>query len=220
MGQSDNADRTAEGNRVTATSRRPTRVATLPPRERILDAAEELFLKEGIGRVGLQAIADRAKTTKMAIYRHFESKDALIVEWLRIVTHDYTAAFDKVEEEHPDDARAQVLGLAQFIADGLPAITHRGCPFINSIAELPDPAHPARQLIQSHKAGQARRLTAMCARAGLPDPEQTCAAITFLLEGAQISAQNGSIDQAGDRLMRAVEAIVLPDAAQKKASRG
>ncbi|QKV90649.1 TetR/AcrR family transcriptional regulator [Streptomyces sp. NA02950] len=197
---------------MTTTSRRPTRVAKLPPRERILDAAEELFLNEGIGRVGLQAIADRAGTTKMAIYRHFETKDALIVEWLRIVVHDYAAAFDKVEEEHPDDARAQLLGLARFIADGLPAITHRGCPFINSIAELPDPAHPARQLIQNHKARQARRLTDMCARAGLPDPEQACASITFLLEGAQISAQNGSIDETGDRLMRAVEAIVLPDA--------
>jgi hypothetical protein len=48
----------------------------------------------------------------------------------------------------------------------------------------------------------------MCAEAGLPDPEQAAAEITFVLEGAQVSTQNGSIDQAGDRLMRIVEAIV------------
>ncbi|MEV5997741.1 TetR family transcriptional regulator, partial [Streptomyces sp. NPDC052115] len=94
------------------------------------------------------------------------------------------------------------------IAEGLPRISYRGCPFINSLAELPDRAHPARQVIEQHKARQTRRLVAMCAEAGLPDPEQAAAEITFALEGAQVSTQNGSIDRTGDRLMRIVEAIV------------
>ncbi|MFD8754407.1 TetR/AcrR family transcriptional regulator [Kitasatospora sp. NPDC059577] len=187
---------------------RQSRVAKLPPRERILDAAEELFSREGIKAVGVQAIADRAETTKMALYRHFATKDALVEEWLRIVAADYTAAFDRLETAHPDDPRAQILGMARFIADGLPAISHRGCPFINSIAELPDRDHPARQLIEAHKAGQARRLTDQCARARLTDPDEAAAEITFLLEGAQVSAQNGSIDHAGERLMRIVEAVL------------
>ncbi|MFD8284282.1 TetR/AcrR family transcriptional regulator [Streptomyces solisilvae] len=193
---------------MTSTASRPSRVAKLPPRERILDAAEELFQSEGIRRVGVQAIAERAETTKMAIYRHFETKDALVAEWLRIVAADYQAVFDRVEAEYPGRPREQILGVARFIAEGLPAISHRGCPFINSIAELPDRAHPARQVIERHKARQTRRMVAMCAEAGLPDPEQATAEITFVLEGAQVSAQNGSIDQAGDRLMRIVEGIV------------
>ncbi|OLT28353.1 TetR family transcriptional regulator [Actinomadura sp. CNU-125] len=183
-------------------------MAKLPPRERILDAAEELFRSEGIRRVTLQAIADRAETTKMAIYRHFETKDALVAEWLRIVAADYQAAFDRVEADHPGRPREQILGLARFIAEGLPGISHRGCPFINSIAELPDRSHPARQVIENHKALQTRRLVAMCTEAGLPDPEQAAAEITFLLEGAQVSTQNGSIDRTSDRLMRIVEGIL------------
>ncbi|MCF3119011.1 TetR/AcrR family transcriptional regulator [Streptomyces arenae] len=191
-----------------STVRRPSRVAKLPPRERILDAAEELFQSEGIRRVGVQAIAERAETTKMAIYRHFETKDALVAEWLRIVAADYQAAFDRVEAEFPGRPGEQILGLARFIAEGLPRISYRGCPFINSLAELPDREHPARQVIERHKALQARRLVALCTEAGLPDPEQTTAEITFVLEGAQVSTQNGSIDRTGDRLMRIVEAIV------------
>lgn len=191
-----------------STTRRPSRVAKLPPRERILDAAEELFQGEGIRGVSVQAIAERAETTKMAIYRHFETKDTLVAEWMRIVAADYQAAFDRVRTAHPGQPREQILGLARFIADGLPAVSHRGCPFINSIAELPDSSHPARRVIEEHKAQQARRLIGLCAEAGLPDPEQAAAEITFLLEGAQVSRQNGSIDQAGDRLMRIVEAIV------------
>ncbi|AEN08067.1 MULTISPECIES: TetR/AcrR family transcriptional regulator [unclassified Streptomyces] len=187
---------------------RQSRVAKLPPRERILDAAEELFAREGIKAVGVQAIADRAETTKMALYRHFATKDALVEQWLRIVAADYTAAFDRLEAAHPDDPRAQILGLARFIADGLSEISHRGCPFINSIAELPDRTHPARRLIEDHKADQARRLTALCVRAGLSGPDEAAAEITFVLEGAQVSAQNGSIDQVGERLMRIVETVL------------
>ncbi|WP_033287496.1 TetR/AcrR family transcriptional regulator [Amycolatopsis jejuensis] len=192
---------------MTSTSaRRPTRVAKLPPRERILDAAEELFLAEGIGHVGVQAIAERAGTTKMAIYRHFETKDALITEWLRIVAHDYSSAFDRAEQAHPGDLADQIRAVARFIADGLPAISHRGCPFTNSIAELPAPDHPARRLIHEHKTRQLARLTAMCA--GLPDPEQRAAELTFLMEGAQVSVQNGSVEDAGPRLLRMVETIL------------
>ncbi|GHE75473.1 TetR family transcriptional regulator [Streptomyces longispororuber] len=183
-------------------------MAKLPPRERILDAAEELFRSEGIRRVGVQAIAERAETTKMAIYRHFETKDALVAEWLRIVAAEYQGAFDRVEAAYPDRPREQILGLARFIAEGLPDVSYRGCPFINSLAELPDRAHPARQVIEEHKALQTRRLVGMCAAAGLADPEQAAAEITFVLEGAQVSTQNGSIDRTGERLLRIVEGIV------------
>ncbi|MGW6236180.1 MULTISPECIES: TetR/AcrR family transcriptional regulator [unclassified Streptomyces] len=193
---------------MASTAGRPSRVAKLPPRERILDAAEELFQSEGIRRVGVQAIAEKAETTKMAIYRHFGTKDALVAEWLRIVAADYQAVFDRVEAAYPGRPGEQILGMARFIAEGLPAISHRGCPFINSLAELPDRSHPARQVIEEHKALQTRRLVGMCAGAGLPDPEQAAAEITFVLEGAQVSTQNGSIDQTGDRLMRIVQGIV------------
>ncbi|MEU8780098.1 helix-turn-helix domain-containing protein [Streptomyces sp. NPDC048637] len=193
---------------MASTARRPSRVAKLPPRERILDAAEELFQSEGIRRVGVQAIAEKAETTKMAIYRHFETKDALVAEWLRIVAADYQAAFDRVEAEHPGRPGEQILGVARFIAEGLPTISHRGCPFINSLAELPDRSHPARQVIEQHKARQTRRMVGLCTEARLHDPEQAAAEITFALEGAQVSTQNGSIDRTGDRLMKIVEGIV------------
>ncbi|WP_134654051.1 TetR/AcrR family transcriptional regulator [Streptomyces sp. H23] len=193
---------------MTSTAARPGRVAKLPPRERILDAAEELFQREGIQRVGVQAVAEKAETTKMAIYRHFETKDALVAEWLRILAAEYQAAFDRAEAEHPGRPREQILGLARFIAEGLPTLSYRGCPFVNSLAELPDRSHPARRVIEEHKARQTRRLVGMCTEAGLPDPEQVAAQITFVLEGAQVSTQNGSIDRAGERLLRIVEAIL------------
>jgi AcrR family transcriptional regulator len=183
-------------------------VAKLPPRERILDAAEELFEREGIKNVSVQAIAGRAATTKMAVYRHFETKDALVLEWLRIVAATYVADFDRLAAEYPNDPRAQILGLAESVASRVTTASHRGCVFINTIAELPDRAHPARQLVETHKAAQARRLTELCSAAGLTDPEQVAAEITFLLEGAEVTAQNDSIGHVGERLVRMVAAAL------------
>jgi AcrR family transcriptional regulator len=185
----------------------------MAPRERVLSAAADLFYNEGIHSTGVEAIAARAQTTKMALYRHFQSKDALVVEWLRQVTGQYWAAFDAIESTHPDDPRAQILGWAIFVADEVAAWTHRGCPFINSIAELPDRDHPARQLIEVHKARQWKRLAGLCEAAGLASPDNTASEIMFVLEGAQVAAQNMSVSDIGLRLPRIVDAIVLRQSA-------
>lgn len=63
-------------------------------------------------------------------------------------------------------------------------------------------------MIEKHKARQTRRLVGMCTEAGLPNAEQTAAEITFVLEGAQVSTQNRSIDKPGERLMKIVEGIM------------
>src|SRR5436190_1449713 len=55
----------------------------IPPRERILAAATELFYRHGIRAVGVDAIAEAAETNKMTLYRHFTSKDELVAEYLR-----------------------------------------------------------------------------------------------------------------------------------------
>ena len=70
------------------TKARAKRRSTVPVRERILVAAGDLFHKQGIRGVGVEAIAEAAKTNKMTLYRYFDSKDELIAEWVRgIVAH-------------------------------------------------------------------------------------------------------------------------------------
>ncbi|WP_153141878.1 TetR/AcrR family transcriptional regulator [Paraburkholderia agricolaris] len=181
----------------------------LPPRERVLAAAADLFYNGGIRATGVEAIAAHAGTTKMALYRHYQSKDALVVEWLRQVTGEYWAAFDAIESAHTDNPRAQILGWADLVAVQVAAWSHRGCPFINSIAELPNRDHPARRLIEEHKARQWKRLVGLSKAAGLVAPEDTASEIMFVLEGAQIAAQNMSIGHIGSRLRRVVEGIVV-----------
>ncbi|ADO74436.1 TetR/AcrR family transcriptional regulator [Stigmatella aurantiaca] len=172
-----------------------------PPRERILAAAEELFYREGIRGVGVEAIAACAETTKMALYRHFASKDALVAEWLRLVAVREEAVFERLAAEHPGDARAQLWGWVLFIAERFVGCTGRGCAFNNSVAELPDTQHPARQVIEGHKRAQLRRVETLCAQAGLTEPKAAASKLFFVVEGAQVSAPSLGAGPAGERLL-------------------
>ncbi|EPX59378.1 Transcriptional regulator, TetR family [Cystobacter fuscus DSM 2262] len=180
----------------------------VPPRERILAAAEELFYREGIRGVGVEAIAARAETTKMALYRHFESKDALVTEWLRLEVARDEAVLERLAAEHPGDPRAQLLGWAKHITERLSGESDRGCPFLNSVAELPDRNHPARQVIEAHKTAQTRRVVALCAQAGLADPEAVASEFVFVIEGAQVSAQSMGTANACERLLCIVRRLL------------
>jgi AcrR family transcriptional regulator len=183
---------------------RPERVALLPPRERIIDAAQALFVEQGLTRVTVDAIAAQAGSTKMTLYRHFETKEVLVLEWLRLLTEQYSAVLDDLAEQWPAQPGLQLLGFAQFIALDLARSGYRGCPFTNSLAELPDPQHPARQLIEAHKRRQFQRVAILCREALLPNPVERAQELTFLLEGAQVVAQNKGVDDVAQHLLRMV----------------
>ena len=152
----------------------------------------------------MDAIAAKAKSTKMTVYRHFDSKDALVLEWLRLLVDKYSEIFDALSAQYADDAKAQILGFAEFIAQDLSAASYRGCPFTNSLAELPEPGNPARQLIEAHKKRQFLRLVDLCVAADLPESNEAAMELTYLMEGAQVVSQNKSIEGVGENLMKMV----------------
>jgi hypothetical protein len=104
--------------------------------------------------------------------------------------------------------RRQLIGFAQFIADDVERGSHRGCSFINTIAELPDDAHAARGLIEEHKARQLTRLSALCLACGLNRPDWTAIHLTLILEGAQAVAQNRSVPHLRQHVMQLTEEIL------------
>src|SRR6478672_8211712 len=82
----------------------------IPPRARILAAASDLFYRRGIRAVGVDAIAEAAGTNKMTLYRHFDSKDQLVAEYLRCLATEAGRFWTELEAAHPGDPRAQLRG--------------------------------------------------------------------------------------------------------------
>jgi AcrR family transcriptional regulator len=92
------------------------RAPRTPPRQRILDAADDLFRRYGIRGIGVEAIAEAAGTNKMTLYRHFASKDELVAEWVRGIVGQKEAEWDEISAEHPDDAQAQLVDWSRRVA--------------------------------------------------------------------------------------------------------
>ena len=180
----------------------------IPPRERLLAAAGELFYRQGIRAVGVEAIADAAGTNKMTLYRHFPSKDELVAEYLRQTAQHADKCWRRYREAHPGDALAQVRAWLAEMADHLADTDSRGCALANAAIELPEKGHPARCVIEEFKIAQRQRLIELCREAGLSEPDMLADELHLLLEGARVTSQSVGADGLGARLMRMGEAMI------------
>src|SRR3974390_1555992 len=99
----------------------------ITPRERILAVASELFYRHGIRAVGVEAIAEAARTNKMTLYRHFPSKDELVAEYLRRAAQQADSCWGRLAQAHPGDAGAQLRAWLDEMAGHLAKGDERGC---------------------------------------------------------------------------------------------
>lgn len=153
-----------------------------PPRDRILGAANDLFYRQGINSVSVDEIASAAQSNKMTLYRHFGSKDRLIVEWLLQVSAAAQGKWREVEAMYPTDALARLHGLVDMMVSQIGGYM-RGCPFANSLAEIADPTHPAHDVIRAYLAYQRNWLERACRDAGLNEPEKVSDALFYIIRG-------------------------------------
>lgn len=186
----------------------PSPPQAIPPRERILTAASELFYRQGIRAVGVDAIAEAAGTNKMTLYRHFDSKDALVAEYLRRLSGKSEAFWAHIEREYPGDPRKQLEAWIEAAGRDANDPQGRGCALANAAVELAEKDHPARRVIEEHKRAQRDRLARLCGAAGLKQPEMVADELFLLLEGARVCAQSIGTDSPCCRFQRMGEAII------------
>lgn len=180
----------------------------MPPRERILTAASDLFYRQGIRAVGVDAIAEAAGTNKMTLYRHFESKDSLVAEYLRRLSSKSAHFWAHIEREYPGDYRKQLGAWLEAAGEDANDPQGRGCALANAAVELAEKEHPARRVIEEHKHAQRDRLAKLCADAGLKQPEMLADELFMLLEGARVCCQSMPKDSPHCRFVRVGEAII------------
>jgi AcrR family transcriptional regulator len=162
----------------------------LPPRERLLTSARDLFYRHGIHAVGVEAIAEAAQSNKMTLYRHFKSKDELVAEYLRQLAADGDAIWEGLALAHPADPEGQIAAWLAVVEDILMNRRERGCALANAAVEL-NSDHPGRVIIEDYKRRKRERFVALFREADYADPERLADEVFLLFEGAQISLQCG-----------------------------
>ena len=184
----------------------------IPPRERILAVACDLFYRLGIRAVGVDAIAEAAGTNKMTLYRHFASKDELVAEYLRCLASQADAVWSKLAKADPNDPLAQLRAWLGEMAQHVASSDERGCALANAAIELPEKGHPARQVIEQFKCAQREQLVQLCRAAGISQPEFLADELFLLLEGARVTAQSIGPEGPGARLVRMGEVMIASHA--------
>jgi AcrR family transcriptional regulator len=166
-------------------------------RERILKAANELFYSKGIRNVGIDEIIAQAGVAKASLYKHFESKDLLVLEWVRQRHEAWRQSLDSAAAKAGSGPRERLLAVFDELQVDCCRKSYRGCAFVNAMIELADPSHPAHVASLEHKKALREYMRNLAAEAGVKDPDGTAAHLAMLYEGAVVTSQaEGNMDAA------------------------
>ncbi len=195
-------------NRIDHRMNKPEPCDRLSARDRILAAANELFYHEGIRAIGIDTVIEKAGVAKMSLYRAFPSKDDLIAAFLEMRDRLYWEWWDKVTARHPDDPLRQLRALFEAVARRTSGPDYRGCPFVNTSVEFPDPNHPGRKVIAAHMDELRRRLGALVDGLGVARPALLTDQLLLLLEGAYSAGNTLGPDGPSATAALAAETII------------
>jgi AcrR family transcriptional regulator len=157
--------------------------------QNLLRAASELFYREGVRAVGVDAVVERAGVNKMSLYRQFSSKDELVMAYLEQKDEQFFDYVEKSFAQHPGEPARQLQQYFDDLAVRASIDDYRGCPFVNVSVEFSDTAHPARQFVFRNKQRLMARLTELTTATGADDPVALADALGLMIEGVYASSQ-------------------------------
>lgn len=175
----------------------PTTAETAKPagaRERILRAAYELFSRHGVKAVGIDAIVERSGVARMTLYRHFGSKDELVLAFLErreaLWTRDWLEATVRRRAVAPAD---RLLAIFDVFDEWFRRGDFEGCSFINVLLETTDTTSPVREASVAHLATIRAFVEALATEAGIADPDDFARDWHILMKGSIVAAAEGDV---------------------------
>lgn len=158
------------------------------PRQRILETADRLFYESGIRAVGIDRIIAEAEVAKMSLYKHFPSKDDLILAVLKYREEKVLEFFHSAMERHGKRTKDKLRAFFAALKDWFESPGFRGCAFQNAAVELADPAHAGTKFVREHKRRFGEFLTGLVEEALSKKAAKVAPAVTILVEGAIVTA--------------------------------
>ncbi len=179
-------------------------------RERVSRAAYELFSRDGLRAVGVEAVIARAGTAKMTLYRNFPSKDDLILDFLRrreqLWTREWLEAESRRRGETP---REQLLAIFDVFSEWFSRPDFEGCAFLTTMIEVSDPEHPVHRAAVGHLANIRAYIGELAAAAGIADTDAFARKWHILMKGSIMAAHEG--DTAAAARAREMGELLLRD---------
>jgi AcrR family transcriptional regulator len=175
--------RTESGHGTPRTTVKPSAA-----RDRILATAGRLFYAVGIRAVGVDRVIAESEVARMTFFRHFPTKDDLVVAFLEAQAGVGREQMLRVRNLGPDWPRAVLSEVAAGVTSEPGREGFRGCEFINTAAEFCDPAHAARRVVDQHRAWIRDLMAEALTELGHPTPQSTAELLLMLRTGAIVAA--------------------------------
>lgn len=170
-------------------------------RERILEVAGNLFFQYGYRAIGIDMIIAQSDIAKATLYRHFKSKDDLIVAYLEEMNRQFWAWIDGATAPH-DTPQAQLIAIFDALQKLISTPTCYGCPFLIAISEFPQASHPSHAVAVQNKEAVRARLLALCTDMDAKNPQALANQLYLMMDGAFMSSRmygvNNPANDVGD----------------------
>ena len=176
-------------------------------RERILDTAFRLFYARGIRAVGVDLIIAESGVAKATYYKHFPSKDDLVLAYLDRVDGIWTGQLHAAAEAAGLSPADQMVGLFDALGSACRRDGYRGCAFINAAAEAV-PGTPVHDRTVAHKASVRAWVQELASSAGVADPAALARSLTLLLDGGLADGALSADPAAATSAKQAAQALV------------
>ena len=162
-------------------------------RDRIVDTAYDLFSHHGIRAVGVDRIVAESGVAKMSLYRHFRSKDELVLAFLQERERRWTNEWLRAEAERRGATAAErMLAIFDVFGEWFVVDDFEGCAFINVLLEFDDRENAGRARPPSSTCANIRSfLRELAAEAGVSDPEAFAHQWHILMKGSIVAAGEG-----------------------------
>lgn len=167
-------------------------------RQRILDAANELFYEHGIRSTSADRIIEQVGITKVTFYRHFRAKSDLVVAYLQQQSAAEQGWLQSTIHEGDPLATARTVAAGIGAASCSPGF--RGCAFINAAAEYPDPQDPVRRAIDEHRSWLLDFFGSIAEQAGARDVKSAANQLMILRDGAMVNGYLGDAEALAEAL--------------------
>ncbi len=157
------------------------------PRERLLQAASELFYAEGVQSVGIDRVIERAGVAKASLYSTFGSKEQLVCAYLD-TRHAQTLARLQAAVDAVEDPVERILAVFDAQAQLFRTPNFHGCAFTAAAAEAPAGGR-VDEAAESYRRDIRNLFTELAAAAGAPDPVLLASQLQLIYDGGGLAAK-------------------------------
>ena len=165
-------------------------------RDELVQKALQTFYRNGFNATGMDMLVAESGISKTSMYKHFRTKEDLIIAVLRLRDEHFRNWLYRRMEELADTPLQQLIAMFDALEEWFSEPGYKGCMFIKASSEFQDASHPIHKQSADHKRMLEDHVTKLAEQAGLPEPGLLARQLLLLKEGAIVTAHLGHTENA------------------------